>query len=90
MRKKTEASIDFFSIQNDQLIGLMLHLERYTDTQQVSGFNSGRYDLNSIKSCLILHLIYEKEIEPSAVKTANYLCKSIVRINASQFDPHSM
>ena len=49
----------------------MKHLERYTNTLPVFGFNSGRYDINLIKSYLIPYLINEKEIEPSVIKKAN-------------------
>ena len=49
----------------------MQHLERYTNTLPVFGFNSGRYDINLIKSYLIPYLIKEKEIEPSVIKKAN-------------------
>ena len=49
----------------------MQHLERYINTLPVFGFNSGRYDINLIKSYLISYLINEKEIEPSVIKKAN-------------------
>ena len=55
----------------NQLIDLMQHLEIYTYTLPVFGFNSGRYDINLIKSYLIPYLINEKEIEPSVIKKAN-------------------
>ena len=35
------------------------------------GFNSGRYDLNLIKSFLIPYLIFDKEIEPTVIEKAN-------------------
>ena len=46
-------------------------LERYTNTLPVFRFNSGRYDINLVKSYLIPYLINEKEIEPSVIKKAN-------------------
>ena len=49
----------------------MQHLERYTNTLPVFGFNSGRYGINLNKSYLIPYLINEKEIEPSVLKNAN-------------------
>ena len=49
----------------------MQHLERYTNTLPVFGFNSERYDINLIKSYLIPYLINEKDIEPSVIKKAN-------------------
>ena len=69
--KETDASTHFLRIQKNQLIDLMQQLERYTNTLPVFGFNGGRYDINLIKSYLILYLINEKEIEPSVVKKAN-------------------
>ena len=47
------------------------HLERYINTLPVFGFNSGRYDLNLIKSYLIPYLICDKEQETSVIKKAN-------------------
>ena len=49
----------------------MQHLERYTNTLPVFGFNSGRYDINLIESYLIPYLINEKEIELSVIKKAS-------------------
>ena len=49
----------------------MQHVERYTNILPLLGFNSGRYDINLIKSYLIPYLINEKEIEPSIIKKAN-------------------
>ena len=49
----------------------MQHLKRYTKTLPVFGFNSGRFDINLIKSYLIPYLINEEEIEPSVIKKAN-------------------
>ena len=69
--EETDASTHFLRIQKNQLIDLMQHLERYTNTLPVFGFNSGRYDINLIKSYLIPYLIKEKEIEPSVIKKAN-------------------
>ena len=68
--EETDASTHFLRIQKNQLIDLMQHLERYTNTLPVFGFNSGRYDINLIKSYLIPYLIKEKEIEPSVIKKA--------------------
>ena len=49
----------------------MLNLERNTSTLPVIGFNSGRYDINLIKSYHLPYRINEKEIEPSFIKKAN-------------------
>ena len=41
-REETDASTHFLRIQNNQLIDLMQHLERYTNTLPVFGVNNGR------------------------------------------------
>ena len=64
-------STQFLRIQTNQLINLKQHLERYVNTLPVFGFNSGRYDLNLIKSYLIPYLIRDKEQETSVIKKAN-------------------
>ena len=58
-------------MQKNQLIDLKQNLERYDHTLPVFGFNSGRYDLNLIKSYLIPYLINDKEAEPMVIKKAN-------------------
>ena len=55
-------------IQKKQVIDLKQHLKRYVNTSPVFGFNSGRYDLNLIKSDLIYYLIRDKEQETSVSK----------------------
>ena len=60
-----DLSTQFLRTQINQLIDLKQHLERYVNTLAVFGFNSGRCDLNLIKSCLIPYLICDKEIEPT-------------------------
>ena len=66
-----DMSTQFLRIQKNQSIDLKQHLERYVNTLPVFGFNSGRYDLNLIKSYLIPYLICDKEIEPTVIKKAN-------------------
>ena len=66
-----DMSTQFLRIRKKQLIDLKQHLERYVNTLPVFGFNSGRYDLNLIKSCLIPYLICDKEIEPTVIKKPN-------------------
>ena len=70
MRKKQTPPLTFSGFKKNQSIDLMQHLERYTNTLPVFGFNSGRYDINLIKSYLIPYLINEKT-EPSVMKKAN-------------------
>ena len=50
--EEADMSIQFLRVQKNQLIDLKQHLERYLNTLPVFGFNSGRYDLNLIKSYL--------------------------------------
>ena len=69
--KEADASNHFLRIRQNQLIDLMQHLERYTNTLPVFGLNSGRFDINLIKSYLISFLINEKETEPIIIKNAN-------------------
>ena len=64
-------STQFLRIQKKQLIDLKHHLERYVNTLPIFGFNSGKYDLNLIKSYLIPYLIRDKEKETSVFKKAN-------------------
>ena len=58
--EETDTSTHFPRFQKNQLIFLLQHLERYTNTLPVFEFNSGRYDINLIKSYLIPYLINEK------------------------------
>ena len=58
-------------MQKNQLIDLKQNLESFVNTLPIFGFNSGRYDLNMIKSYLIPYLINDKEAEPMVIKKAN-------------------
>ena len=69
--EETDRSTQFLSMQKNQLIDLKQNLERYANTLPVFGFNSGRYDLNLIKSYLIPYLTNDKEAEPMVIKKAN-------------------
>ena len=64
-------STQFLRIQKNQLIDLKQHLERYVNTLPVFGLNSGRYDLNLIKSYLFPYLIHDKEQDTFVIKKAN-------------------
>ena len=68
---EADMSTQFLRSQKNQLIDLKQHLERYVNTLPVFGFNSGRYDLNLIKSYLIPYLIRDKEQETSVIIKAN-------------------
>ena len=69
--EETDMSTQFLRMQTNQLTDLKQNLERYVNTLPVFGFNSGRYDLNLIKSYLIPYLINDKEAEPMVIKKAN-------------------
>ena len=59
-------------MQKNQLLDLQQHFERYVNTLPVFGFNSGKYDLNLIKSYLLPYLIHERDIQPTVIKKANH------------------
>ena len=69
--EETDMSTQFLRMQKNQLIDLKQNLERYVNTLPVFGFNSGRYDLNLIKSYLIPYLIIDKEDELMVIKKTN-------------------
>ena len=43
----------------------------HVDTLSVSGFNSGKYDLNLIKAYIIPHLLNDRAIQPTVIEKAN-------------------
>ena len=67
---ETDASNYFLKIQKIQLVDLRQHLESYTNTLPVFGFNSGRYDVKLFNSYLIPYQINVKETETSVIKIA--------------------
>ena len=69
--EEADMSTQSLRIQKNQLIDLKQHLERYVNILPVFGFNSGRYDLNLIKSYLIPYFIRDKEQETSVIKKPN-------------------
>ena len=69
---KNCASTHFLHIQNNQLIELLEHLERYWNVLSVFGFNSAKYDLFLIiSSSLPIRYVNERDNEPTAIKKAN-------------------
>ena len=64
-------STQFLQMQKYQLIDLQEHFERYCNVLPVFGFNSAKYDINLIKSCLLPILVNEREIESTVIKKAN-------------------
>ena len=65
------ASLQFLQIQKNQLIDLQESLKHYCNVLRVFGFNSAKYDLNSIKSYLLPIPVNERDIEPTVIKKAN-------------------
>ena len=64
-------STQFLRMQKNKLIELLEHYERYVNTLPVFGFNSGKYDLNLIKTYLIPYLINDRDIQPTVIKKSN-------------------
>ena len=62
----------FLQIQKNQLLELQQHFERYVNSLPVFVFNSGKYDLNLIKSYLQPYLIHERDIQPTVIKKAHH------------------
>ena len=48
--EEIDITTQFLQCQKNQLLELQQHFERYVSTLPVFGFNSGKYDLNLIKS----------------------------------------
>ena len=67
----SNASKKFLRYQQKQLLDLQCHFNNYVDTLPVFGLNSGKYDLNLIKSYLIPHLFNDKAITPTVIKKTN-------------------
>ena len=65
---EADMSTQFLQMQKNQLLDLQQHFERYVNTLPVFGFNSGKYDLNLIKSYLLPYLIHERDIQPTVIK----------------------
>ena len=70
--EEIDMSTQFLQIQKNQLLELQQHFERYVSTLPVFGFNSGKYDLNLIKSYLLPYFIHERDIQPTVIKKANH------------------
>ena len=69
---EADMSTQFLQVQKNQLLDLQQHFERYVKTLPVFRFNSGKYDLNLIKSCLLAYLILERDIQPTLIRKANH------------------
>ena len=70
--EEIDMSTQLLQIQKNQLLELQQHFERYVSILPVFGFNSGKYDLNLIKSFLLPYLIHKRDIQPTVIKKANH------------------
>ena len=73
---KIFASTQFLQSQKNQLIDLQETLEGYCNVLPVFGFNNAKYDLNLIKSYLLLILVNERDIEPTFIKKTDQFISS--------------
>ena len=71
--EEKKLSTQFLQMQNNQLIDLQEHFERYCNVLPVFGLNSAKYDINLIKSYLLPILVNERDIEPRVLKKSNQL-----------------
>ena len=69
--EEKELSTQYLQMQENHLIDLQEHFERYCNTLPVFGFNSAKFDINLIKSFLLPILVNERQIEPTVIKKAN-------------------
>ena len=68
---KVVPQLNSYRYKENQLIDLQESLERYCNVLPVFGFNSGKYDLNLIKSYLLPILVNQRHIGPTVIKKAN-------------------
>ena len=71
--KTEDGNENFLQFQQKQFLDLQRHFDSYIDTLPVFGFNSGKYDLNIIKTYLIPHLITDRSIQSTVIKKANHI-----------------
>ena len=69
--EEEDLSTRFLQMQKNQLFDLQEHFELYCNVLPVFGFNSAKYDINLIKSCLLPILVNEKDIETNSYKKAS-------------------
>ena len=71
-KEEINMSTHFLQIQINQLFYLKQHFEPYVSTLPVFGFNSGKTDLNLIKSYLLIYLLHKRDIQPIVIKKVNH------------------
>ena len=64
-------STQFQQMQKNQLIDLQEQFERYCNALPVFGFNSAKYDINSINSYLLPILVNERDLQATVIMKAN-------------------
>ena len=69
--EEANMSTHFLQKKKSQLLDLQQYFERYINTLLVFGFNSGKYDLNLIKSYLLLYLIHERDFQSTLIIKKN-------------------
>ena len=69
---EADMSTQFLQMQKNQLLDIQQQFERYVNNLPVFGFNSGKNDLNLIKSYLLRYPIHERDIQPTVIKKANH------------------
>ena len=69
---EADMSTQFLQMQKNQLLDLQQHFERYVNTLPLFRSNSGKNDLNLIKSYLLPYLIHERDVQPTVIKKANH------------------
>ena len=69
--EEQDVSTQFLQMQSSHLVDLQEHFERYRNMLTVFGFNSAKYYLILIKSCLSLLFVNKRNIGPTVIKKAN-------------------
>ena len=69
--KEQDALTQFLQKQNNQLIVMQDHLEKYCNVLPFFDFRSAKYDNNLIKSYLLPLLVIEQGIGPTKIKEDN-------------------
>ena len=71
VEEEKDLSTRFLQTQKNQIFDLQEQIEPYCNVLPVLGFNSAKYDINLIKSCLLTILVNERGMEPTVIKKAN-------------------
>ena len=66
--EENDMSTQILQIQKNKFLQLQQHYERYVNTLPVLGFNSGKHDLNPIKSYLLPYLIGDRDTQQTVIK----------------------